>query len=142
MFHKQPAGAALDELDSESIQAGESAFGRRDQRYFPSAVHVGEESAIRNRDLDDPGGGSPERALLLISADVLRKNSGSDLYLAFPFVRSLAHPVFQAVAAFVANPFQHFGIGGKFGPDGDSPGPRVGRRVRECNVEIEIAEVG
>src|SRR2546426_9072283 len=108
MLHEEPAGAALVELNRESIQTGKSGLGRCDQRYLPSAVHVGEKLAIRERDLDDSGDGSPERALLLIGADVLRKNLGRDLYLAFPFIRSLADPVLQAVAAFVADKLDHF----------------------------------
>src|SRR5438034_256843 len=107
MLHQQPAGAALDELNPESIQTGERGLGRRDQRRLPSAVHVAEQSAVRDRDLDNSGDGSPERALLLIDADVLRKSLGSDLYLAFPFIRSLAHPVLQTADAFVADPFKH-----------------------------------
>src|ERR1700694_2142245 len=42
MLHKEPAGAALDELNAESIQTAKLSFGRSDERYFPSAVHVGE----------------------------------------------------------------------------------------------------
>src|SRR5947208_8639392 len=113
MLHKQAAGAALDELHSESIQAGKLTLGRRDERDLSSAVHVAEEFAIRDRDLDDSSDGSPERRLLHIGADVLRKNLLSNLNFAFPFIGSLAHEVLHAAAAFVADPFQHFGIGGQ-----------------------------
>src|SRR6266566_3605209 len=69
VLHKEPAGAALDELDPESIQTGKLGCGRCDERYFPSAVHVGEKLAVRDRDLDDSGDDSPERGLLHIGAD-------------------------------------------------------------------------
>src|ERR1700687_4873909 len=141
MLHKEPAGAAPDKLNPECVQTGKTSLGRCDQRYLPSAVHVGEKPAIRERDLDDSSDGSPEWGLLLIGADVFRKNLGGDLHLAFPFIRSRADPVLQAVAAFVADPFDHFGIGGQFSPDGDCPGSCISRRVRERHLDLETAEV-
>src|SRR5258706_12434761 len=66
VLHKKPARAAPDELDAESVQTGKRALGRCDQRHLPSAVDFGEESAVRERDLADSGGRSPEGALLLI----------------------------------------------------------------------------
>src|SRR5262245_30901694 len=121
MFDKEPASAALDELNPESTQAGKKRLGRCEQRYLPSAVHVGKKPAVRQRDLDDSRSGSPERALLLIGADILRENRGGDQYLVFPFIGRFADPVLQAVAAFVADEFDHFGIGEQFGADGDRP---------------------
>ena len=123
VFHQERAGAALDELDAESIQTGKTSLGRCDQRYLPPAVHVGEKPAVRERDLDHSRDGSPEWGLLHIGADVLRKNPRGDLYLAFPFIRSRADPVLDAVSAFVADKFDQFGIDSQFGPDGDRPGP-------------------
>src|SRR5437773_11781157 len=100
MLHQKPAGAALNELDPESIQTGKRGLGRCVQRYLASAVHVAEELAIRERDLDNSRAQSPERGLLLIGADVLRKNLGGKLYLALLFIRSLADPVLHPVAVF------------------------------------------
>src|SRR5438034_10949568 len=63
VLHEEPAGAALDKLNAESIQTAKLSFGRCDERYLPSAVHVGEKLAVRDRDLDDSGNDSPERGL-------------------------------------------------------------------------------
>src|SRR5438067_11661127 len=76
VLHEEPAAAVLHELDAESIQTGERGLGGGDQRDVPSAVHVGEQSAVRERDLDDSRQSSPERRLLLIGADVLREHPG------------------------------------------------------------------
>src|SRR5207244_13273258 len=102
--------ASQDDCDAESIQAGESGPGGGDQRDVPSAVHVGEQSAVRERDLDDSRQSSPERRLLLIRADVLRENLGGDVYLVLLLIGSLADPVLDAVIAFVADELAHFGI--------------------------------
>src|SRR5438067_2517366 len=64
VLHEEPAAAALHELDAESIQTGERGLGGGDQRDVPSAVHVGEQSAVRERDLDDSRRSSPPPACL------------------------------------------------------------------------------
>ena len=86
MLHVQATGAALDELDPESIQTSEGGVGRCNEEHVSSPVHVGDEPAVFHRDLDDPRDGSPERLLLLIRADILREDLGSDRDLALPFV--------------------------------------------------------
>src|SRR5437660_666509 len=141
VLHEEPAAAALHELDAESIQTGESGPGGGDQRDVPSAVHVGEQSAVRERDLDDSRQSSPERRLLLIRADVLRENLWGDVYLVLLLIGSLADPVLDAVIAFVADELDHFGIGRQFGANGDRPRLCVSRRVGERHLELEIAEV-
>jgi hypothetical protein len=59
VLHVKPAGAALDELDTEPIQAGERGVGCGDEWNTASAVHVRDEPAVGDRDLHDPRDGSP-----------------------------------------------------------------------------------
>ena len=46
---------------------------------------------------------------------------GSDLNLALPFIRGLANPPLQVVAALVADPFDHLSICRQLSPNGHRP---------------------
>src|SRR4029453_17012718 len=116
-------------------------MGRGNQRTLASTVHVGEELAIREGDLDDSSGGSPVRPLLFVRTDVLRQNLRGDLNFALSFIRSLADPMLEAPVAFVAHPLDHFRIGRQFGADGDGPRLYVGTVTRERPLGLEVAEV-
>ena len=142
MFHEEPARAALDELDAESIQTRKKGVGRCHERYLSSTIHLAEQPAIRERDLDDSREGSPERGLLLVGADVPRENLGCDRHLVFQFIGSLADPVRQTAFVLVADELDHLGIGEQFGPDRDDPGPCIRRRIRESDLDLAMAEVG
>src|SRR4051794_19202028 len=74
VLHEQAAGAAVDELHSETVETGELGVRRGDQRHFASAVHVGDQLSPGDGDRHDARGGSPERLLLLVGADVLRQD--------------------------------------------------------------------
>jgi hypothetical protein len=46
MLYEQRAGIAFNELHPESIQSGKGRFGRRNQRYLSSSVHITEKRSI------------------------------------------------------------------------------------------------
>ena len=81
------------------------------------------------------------RGLLLVSADVLRQNLRRRPLPRFLLIGRFADPVLHGAGFFVADPFDHFRVGGQFRADGDGPGSRVGRRIGERHLDIEIAEV-